>query len=573
MSGSVLNLSIDNRYAVPFLVLLVLAAVVYFLAGPLMMRPFPDSFASDRQGQLLVRVGGQWLAVDEDRSLDFRPMEIEAYRGPLLELDDGSWLINTGGQYVTHLQRLRRFIQLSPGEGEISTLERCRNDFLHCRLWGANELELVDDFALVELDEGRFALADTERHRVYLLDGNGEILDRYQGASFPNDLLWHDEALYLVDTNGQRVTRFETAGNRFGQPETVFRLRDHDVTRNRPMPIRLTFADGYWWLLATNLAMMNGELFRIDPDWQRVHRMADPLLTDVVALAPYDGGLMLATFRGDHLLYFDPVKESLAEVEPPGLAGYLGELEQEVAARKRTTWLQVALLLSLAIGFLVWGLRHAKAPDDNSDSAESGQAMHAADGPYWFNYKTRTLNMLRNMMLAGLVSIPVMVLLLVWLSVAWFPGAAPDDSAGPAKQLLIVTWLSMLMLGAFMVTAAREMSKWKRYRLGVDGRQILLAVDDDTVYHIKPQELQYSTNALFWGRRMIPLKLGNGQKLIDDDQLDRLLFPLLERHGQRLGSLQMVWVQLSRRDPMTVASMLLVLGLAGLGLYMKLTVG
>jgi hypothetical protein len=574
MSGSVLNLSIDNRYAVPFLVLVVLAMLAYFLASPLLVRPFPDRFTSDHDGQLLVRIAGQWMAVDEARSMDFRPMGIERYRGALLELEDGSWLINTGGQFVTHGQRLQRFFRQSPGPGQASTIEHCRHNLRDCRRWGSDELALDDDFALIGLPGDRYALADTGRHKVYLLDGNGEILDRFRRARFPNDLLWHDDALYLVDTNGERVRRMAVTGNRFGESTTVFRLGDHDATKRRRMPIRLAFVDDYWWLLSTDTSMKNGELFRIDPDWQGVQKIADPLLTDVAGLAPYRQGLVLAPFRGNHLLYFDPFDESLVPIEPPGLAVYLGELDAEVAERTRTTWLQVALLLALAGGFLMVGLRNARAVDGADPSAMSGHAVSfAEDQPYWFTYDTKTVSWVRNAVRAGVVSIPLMVLVMLWFTFISLSGDPSEEQADTLRHLLIAIWAMVLILGAFMVVASRELGRWSRYRLGMEGQLVLLAVDDDTVYRIEPRELQYGTNALLWGRHTIPLRLGNGKKLINDEQLDQRLMPLLQRHAERLGGLQMVRVQLARREPMTLASILLTLAMAGLMLYMKIFTG
>ncbi|QOC22076.1 hypothetical protein IC757_13760 [Wenzhouxiangella sp. AB-CW3] len=574
MSKSVLNLSIDNRYAYPFIILAVLAVVVYFLTSPLLVRPFPDRFVTDDDGQLLVRVAGQWMAVDEERSLDFRPRGIERYQGALLELGDGSWLINTGGKSVSHRDRIRRFLRHSPSAGGTSTIEHCRNGLRQCDRWGASELELNDDFAMVSLPDERFALADTGRHKVYLLDGNGRILDRYRQARFPNDLHWRDDALYLVDTNGHRVTRMSVAGNRFGESETVFRLLEHDATDRRRMPIRLGFADGFWWLVSTNMAMKDGELFRIDPDWQRVHRIADPMLTDVVGLTAYREGLMLAVLGADELLYFDPADESLTPVEPPGLGPYLEELGDEVAARTRTLWLQMALLLSLAGGFLLFGLRQARATEDSAEPAEaSAHAVVAEDGPYWFEYDLKTIRSLRLTTNFGLAGIPLMLIAVIWYTFTSLTGAAPEDQASTMNHLLIMTWGMFLMLSAFMTVAARQIGRWTRYRLGMEEQQLLLAIDDETVCRIEPREVQYGTNAMLWDRHFVPFRLGNGKILINDKQFDRRLMPLLQRHAKWLTQSQLFLTQLERRDPMVVAPMLLVLGITGLWFYVKYFVG
>ncbi len=574
MSGSVLNLSIDNRYAYPFIILVVLAVVVYFLTSPLLVRPFPDRFLTDHDGQLLVRVAGQWLAVEEERSLDFRPRGIEHYQGDLLGLEDGSWLINTGGKSVSHRDRIQRFLRQSPSTGGRSTIEHCRSGLLQCDRWGASELELNGDFAMVALPGERFALADTGRHKVYLLDGNGRILDRYTQARFPNDLHWNDDALYLVDTNGHRVTRMTVAGNRFGESETVFRVARNAATEGRRMPIRLGFADGYWWLVSTNMSMMNGELFRIDPDWQRAHRIDDPMLTDVVDLTAYRDGLMLATFGADELLYFDPVDESLTPVEPPGLGGYLEELGNEVAARTRTLWLQVALLLSLAGGFLLFGLRKAGATEGSADAASpSRHVVVGEDGPYWFEYDQKVLGNLRRTVSSGLVGITVMTVLLIWYTYTTITGAVSEDQASTMNHLLIMMWGLLLIMSAFMIVAARQIGRWTRYRLGVEGQQLLLAMDDETVFRIEPREVQYGSNAMLWDRHFVPFRLGNGKSLIDDEQFERRVTPLLQRHATRLTQLQLFLAQLERRDPMVVAPILLVLSVAGLWLYMKYFIG
>jgi hypothetical protein len=564
MDKSVLQRNIDNRYAVPFLILLILAGLHWFLVSPLMVRPFPDHFAVDHQGQTLFRIGAQWMTVEGESGLDLRPLDIDRHRGVVLPLDGGEWLINLGGQQETHRQRLRRFIRYSPGQGHESTLARCRAGLTDCRPWGDAGLALDDDFALVALSQSRFVLADTSRHRVYLLDGDGRELDRLTGVQFPNDLVVHADAVYVVDTNGGRVLRLQPSSHALGQPETVLRLSDQTSFRGRPLPIRLARGESDWWLIATNIKMANGVLFRVDTDWQAVSRVRDPELEDVVAVAADGDELLLATFRGDSLWRFDPERELLNPVDHPPLTSYLQVLDAEVTGLKRRTGFQVAILGTLALSFLTVGLLRSSAPAPTTTPSGS-LAQRIADGPCWFAYKPEMLRLLDAgaWMLLFLPVLMALVLLTLGAMVLMGDGAADQRAPILLQSFWSQAFLALLMMavGVYMFS---ELRRQARYRLGRDDQLLLLEDHAGVVHRIDPAEIRFDRFQLLWDGRLIPLRAGLYGWLIEEHDRVEGLMPLLEESGTRRNTVQLTiaWL-LGKPGLIAILSLGIILGAMG----------
>ncbi|TVR98613.1 MAG: hypothetical protein EA418_01115 [Wenzhouxiangellaceae bacterium] len=561
MDKDVLRRNIDNRYAVPFLIFLVLAGLHWFLLSPLMISPFPDRFGVDHQGQPLVRVGAQWLEASGEGGIDLRPLGIDRYQGMVLPLPSGEWLVNLGGQQLTHRQRLRRFIRLAPGQGGESSLVRCQADLGNCRPWGNNELAMDDDFALVALSQSRFVLADTSRHRVFLLDGEGRELDRMGGVQFPNDLLAHEGAVYVVDTNGGRVLRLQPSSTALGEPETVLRLSGHDAFRGRPMPIRLARSQSDWWLIATNMAMANGRLYRIDMDWQNPSRIDKPELDDLVAVSASDEGLLLAGFRGDHLWQFEPEQALLTALEHSGLSGYLASLDQETSQLKWRTGFQVAVLLALALVFLTIGLLRSTAPLP-APAPIDNLAQRISSGPLWFAYKPEMLRMLEAGAWIALFLFVLMSLLSIMLGASVLMG---DGEVEQRSSMLLQTFWLQVFLVVIKVAAGVylffELRRMARYRLGRDKELLLLEDPAGDVHRINPAELSYDRFQLLWKGTLVPLSAGlYGPLLEKQDRLEGLM-PLLEEHATRRSSFALSLDWLARRPGVFISLFI------GIGLY------
>lgn len=561
MDKDVLRRNIDNRYAVPFLIFLVLAGLHWFLLTPLMISPLPDRFGVDHQGQPLVRVGAQWMEISGEGGIDLRPLGIERYRGVVLPLPGGEWLVNLGGQQVTHRQRLRRFIRFAPGQGRESSLVRCQADLGNCRPWGNHELALDDEFSLVALSQSRFVLADSSRHRVYLLDGDGRELDRLGGVQFPNDLLVYAGAVYVVDTNGGRVLRIEPSSHDLGEPETVLRLSGQAEFRGRPMPVRLQRGQSEWWLIATDMSMANGRLFGIDLDWQNPVRVEKPELDDLVAVLASDEGLLLAGFRGDHLWRFDPERALLTPLEHSGMTSYRVSLDRETIRLKWRTGFQVAVLLALALVFLMIGLLRSTAPLPAPAPVED-LAKRIAGGPIWFAYKPEMLRMLNAAAWLALFLFVVMSLLFLMLGASVLMGdGGVEQRSGMLMQRF---WLQALMVVTNVVAGVYlffELRRMAGYRLGRDKDVLLLEDPAGDVHRIHPAELSYDRFQLLWNRTLVPLSAGLYGPLLEKQDRVEGLMPLLEAHATRRNTVELVVVWLARRPGVFVAL------LAGSSLY------
>ena len=153
------------------------------------------------------------------------------------------------------------------GNGE-SVLQRCDTLFFECRPLGPGK-DLFDKITTFHVfanaDESRFYLADTEGHRILLMDDRGDIINRSgENFHFPNQILLDDDGLlYVADTNNHRIIGLSTEESAFGIAKKQFPISNpKKKSRRKPTwPMSLAHTpDREWWVIDAEHGMRDGTL-------------------------------------------------------------------------------------------------------------------------------------------------------------------------------------------------------------------------------------------------------------------------------------------------------------------------
>lgn len=558
---------IDNRYAVPFLVFFVLALGVYFLASPTLLRPFPDYFTIDHQDKALVRTGDAWVGVDEELHKDMQTLGIERYQGELIALDQQLWLLNQGGQNVSHWRRLARFLRLTDSEGTAASLLRCEAGLQRCRTWGDPELQFDDHFMAASLPGGYFALADTSRHQVLLVNAAGRIVDRDTNYLFPNDALWHEDTLYIVDTDNHRVRAYQPENGRLGTASTVFQLREHSEFDNRRFPIRLARTADHWWLVSTNMRMAKGEIVQLSTDWQPIQRVRHPDLDDVVALFPHRNRLLAAGFGADQVWQIEPNTLEVTTLQSDSLRQQIDTLEQHYSKKRRGVHIWVAILALISAGFLFIGLRQSRPIKElEREAQEVRSGPHDPALPVWIHPTDSAQRFVRNLH-RYVLAMPFVLLMLIALASRPLWHISQSENQLPDGVLWMIVWLVLLFF-VIAVTALvlwRQLKPWATTRLGRFEGQILIGEPCGRVTRIDPRDVVFSDSQIYAAGRAIPIKRPQIGWWYEQSAYKRHLEPLLKQRARRLDDLGMMAHLLRQREPVItigVVSTLIIVGLA-----------
>jgi hypothetical protein len=103
-----------------------------------------------------------------------------------------------------------------------------------------------------------------------------------------------------------------------------------------------------------------------------------------------------------------------------------------------------------------------------------------------------------------------------------------------------------VVLMVFGFSLFRQLRRAADYRLGIDGNTLLLAEGDDQVHRIDPAEVRFDRNNLIWTRHIIPLRAGLAGWLVTDKDREHHLMPLLDAHGRKRNSLQIMFDMLTQ---------------------------
>jgi hypothetical protein len=103
-------------------------------------------------------------------------------------------------------------------------------------------------------------------------------------------------------------------------------------------------------------------------------------------------------------------------------------------------------------------------------------------------------------------------------------------------------------------------------RLGTDGRQLYIRLNDGREISVPPTQLAFTDRAIFYQKYFMPLQIGRRQNLYVEGEVETWIVPLL-RHAEKLSQMGGLKHQWRHRDALLSWSLV---GVVALGLLLML---
>jgi len=140
---------------------------------------------------------------------------------------------------------------------------------------------------------------------------------------------------------------------------------------------------------------------------------------------------------------------------------------------------------------------------------------------------------------------------------AFMVAQAGADPAQELKEKLhelgFLLLLCALMLAA-VVPAVRYSTRAMKRRLGTDGRNLYIQLNDGRELVVPPSELAYTHRAILYRQYSMPFQTGKRQNIYQQGEVETWLAPLL-RQARRLNALQGFKHQWKHRDALLMWSL------------------
>ncbi|MBU2887662.1 hypothetical protein KO507_17990 [Gilvimarinus agarilyticus] len=532
--------------AVVIILTFVVIAGLYTWAGGERARLTAYGFLSLDREQMVVNFDHHWIWFDvtgrEQRSVD---LSAEGLR-PVGDFDffaNGDLLVLHRAAPRSTGQNIRAFLRLQSApepahqsEGERSDgFYRCRLTPLHCtHLATIDSLPARSSRLLIDRQNDHIYLADTSDHALYKYSDTGRLLaQKRTGFKFPNQLVWHDNGLWLADTNHHRVVQLDTREEYFAE---VLQAHSIELGGNYRWPHQLASSASGLWVLVGNNAMARGKLRLLDQQGELNAPLNAGLLNqaglnDPQALHYWQDYLWLTDFTEPKLVLVNSSAGLTEEVQSPTLR----QLEQayHAASMGYKYWQYLAgalFIVLLVLGFVAaWRLEKpqtqakfkafkggGKLPTDG-EITPTGQ-----DGVLWVSSGLKPWHHWAVYILWGATFI--CSVLLIWLYVT-------SDKLGSDFFTIMLAMIAFLVLVS--VAASKLFHSIMRAKLGVVGESLVLDDGAGRSTVAKGEALAYTAHYIFADN--VVIALGNQNlSFFAQHELERWVFPRL-RNAQKLS--------------------------------------
>jgi len=142
------------------------------------------------------------------------------------------------------------------------------------------------------------------------------------------------------------------------------------------------------------------------------------------------------------------------------------------------------------------------------------------------------------------------------------PGEELQEKLNVLGYILLLSGLLM----AALVPLVWQSMKVMKHRLGTDGKQIYIRLNDGREITAPPAELAFTRQVIFYQKYSIPLQTGKRQNLYEDGEVETWIVPLL-RQAEKLSQFEGLKHQWRHRSALLSWSLVSVVAL---GLFLIL---
>lgn len=455
----------------------------------------------------------------------------------------------------------------------------CQTDRWNCRVIGDPAIEAIKrQFKIVPLDPpGQWLLSDAAGDALWWLDEQSGQLeqalpaDSLAGAnglaSGPDGYFW------IADTDHRRIVELlpgESGSYAVGREHSAV----NDLTiKRRFYPMMLTAgADGYLWVAqaaAYSLAESDLVLYHPQLGAEAVIALPDRAYpTDLAAM----GDDVLVTDMDQFRVYRVDTETRQSDIfgDETFQALMSHNRDQRYLYENLSTlalWLTIAATILMVITLVRVTPREKRWTQPLAiDMEQVAESVPGVTGIHW-------LQPARKLVWLGSSLVKIYYGLFVLLcgiagalyALSCAPSSLPEDIAFSANLKLAVSLLLMCLAVAAFIPMMHFSTRVLRRRIGTDGRQVILKLENDRQLVAAPEQLSWNDRIILFEGFSFPIRTGRAGSLYQEGEVETWLLPLL-RQAERLGEWQILKRQWRSRDQLLLSTA------AAIGFLLVLTV-
>ena len=466
----------------------------------------PAGLSVGPNGHLYIQIQNKLLEHDESGTFvaghELDRIGVDTLLGDTAFFPNGDILLRRGADTRSLADNVRAFLRLtntanlSPDAPQTG-LYRCSLATRQCRVFGDAPIDFRSAFSIaIDAENDAVFISDSSRHvvRKFTLDGT-PVGQPAAGYRFPNQILLHDDLLFVADTNHHRVRAVRPETDGFGAEVAVYDVVPPGAEMSGTRwPSHLVRVGDRWWVNNMTSSMNYGRIDVFDKRWQHHGHIALPGGADPIDLALFGDEVLISDWYGDrvHRVSTDGVR--LGDFRSDGLEDVLRESEQRRDFYRLIGWLAVFIAAGIAamiiFKFTDWS-KPKTASGSPRQSADPSEAVHLEPDPQ----KVKELR--RGMRLATVLAAPTFLLVPIALLYA-------GDSSRVAT--IVLCWVGFLVTLAVLRWVVAVYTESSIY---LDDRHVTLKVYGGRDVRVPLSRLRYSDHAVAAGDAAVFLGRAN----------------------------------------------------------------
>lgn len=519
----------------------------------------PAELLVSPSGHLYVQMQNYLLEHDTQaqfvRRHDLSALGVDRVLGALAFFPNGEILLRRGGDERTFYDNIRAYLRLQNEKPAVATtpgsgLYRCQLETSECRPFGTDRIDFNAAFSVyIEPNGDAVYFSDTTRHVLRKYSGDGEHLaDSKTGYKFPNELMLHDEKLYVANTNHHEVRVVSPDTGSFGREIVSVDVVPASASRNKQVwPSHVARVGDDWWVNNMRSDMSDGGIYIFDDDWQFKVRVDLPDGADPIESLAFNGEVLVTDWNNDrvHRVLVNGVRAG--DFDSPGLQALVAESIERRWQYQASAYFALVVLGLIIVGLFVKALMTESPPAAPAPQTEMADGIPA--GPVWFEPDEKVAGKLRLMAWAAGGLVLAIVPLLVYLAGVTDSGFALIELVAPVAMLTVI--ILPVMWASYCATKSA---------IGIEGSLVTLRDHKGIETTVPVDKVSYTRAAIAGGQAAV--FLGQAQMaLYDRELLETQVFPRLAG-AKSVSPWQMQKLLIGMRHPQGVATVAILAGVA-----------
>ncbi len=508
----------------------------------------PEIIRNGPGHSLSVLIGDRLFSLRRDGStrkiIDFTAHGIQPV-GDIAYFSNGDMLIYIETNKQFWIESIARFLHLQKTGRQASTgdigLYRCNANAGNCRLF-SNQLPVFRDsfHACIDNRDDTVYLADTSGFALYKLDRNGQELGRKtDGLWRPNQIMLHDDLLYVANTNRHAISVLRTDNGHFGEE-----LERHPVTTadgSHRWPAGLIRVKNQWWISVFDLNIEHGQIQRFNDDWQYLDVLPLNRQIDVSTMAAFANSVFIGDWNKIAIYRFDPNNHRLVDFHNPQIDAVLARARHQVRVYRICSW---AGLLAFALVFVAGTVAafiidkkvrqtQIRYRDDFDPALIENPPTPPGNDVYWIASRHSRKKSFYRSLFGALIIVAL-------FASGWLLANLKTWNAS------LLLWLAVNHV-LFIAIYWNEY-RASRYRIGVFKEQLLIDNGHGKIVTGKRADIKRRNTTVLIIKDEVVLLGQPGKRIFPEQELNQWVLPLMLK-GQETGALGYFRILWQQRHP------------------------